>query len=38
MVNVSTGNYGTRTKDALKEALKAVEVDMGKYMTEGPRY
>jgi hypothetical protein len=34
-VKAATSDYGARTKDALKEALKAVEADIEKYMAEG---
>ena len=34
-VKATASDYGTKTKDALKEALKAVEADIEKYMAEG---
>jgi len=34
-VKAATSDYGAKTKDALKEALKAVEADIEKYMAEG---
>jgi transposase len=34
-VKAATSDYGARTKDALKEALKAVETDIEKHMAEG---
>ena len=34
-VKAASSDYGVKTKDALKEALKAVEADIEKYMTEG---
>ncbi len=34
-VKAATSDYGAKTKDALKEALKAVEADIEKYMADG---
>lgn len=34
-VKAAASDYGAKTKDALKEALKAVEADIEKYMAEG---
>jgi hypothetical protein len=34
-VKAATSDYGARTEDALKEALKAVEADIEKHMAEG---
>jgi len=34
-VKAATSDYGAKTKDALKEALKAVEADIESYMAEG---
>jgi len=34
-VKAATSDYGARTKDALKEALKSVEADIERYMAEG---
>ena len=34
-VKAATRDYGARTKDALKEALKSVEADIERYMAEG---
>ena len=34
-VKTATSDYGAKTKDALKEALKAVEADIERYMAEG---
>ena len=34
-VKAATSDYGARTKDALKEALKSVEADIERYMADG---
>lgn len=34
-MKAAASDYGAKTKDALKEALKAVEADIDKYMAEG---
>jgi transposase len=34
-VKAATSDYGAKTKDALKEALKTAEADIEKYMAEG---
>ncbi|GFP21431.1 transposase [Candidatus Hakubella thermalkaliphila] len=34
-VKAATSDYGAKTKEALKEALKAVEADIQKYLAEG---
>jgi len=34
-VKAATSDYGAKTKDALKEALKAVEANIERYMAEG---
>jgi transposase len=34
-VKAATSDYGAKTKDALKEALKSVEADIERYMAEG---
>lgn len=34
-VKAAASDYGAKTKDALKEALKAVEADIEKYMADG---
>ena len=34
-VKAATGDYGAKTKDALREALKTVEADIERYMAEG---
>ena len=34
-VKAAASDYGAKTKDALKEALKAVEADIERYMAEG---
>ena len=34
-VKAATSDYGAKTKDALREALKAVEADIERYMAGG---
>jgi hypothetical protein len=34
-VKAAASDYGAKTKDALKEALKTAEADIEKYMAEG---
>jgi len=34
-VKAASSDYGTKTQDALKKALKAVEADIDRYMAQG---